>query len=145
MKKIEWNLMVIAAASGESLTPVQLQKVLFIVGENVPSVNRRNYYRFKPYNYGPFSKEVYSDAEDLVASGDVAIVQPPGQAWNNYRITPQGLERAERLREQLHESERSYIDRIVKWVRGLTFRQLLAFIYKQYPDYAKKSMFKVQE
>ena len=145
MEKMEWNLIVIAAAKGQLLTPVQLQKALFIVGENVPSVYKRDYYHFKAYNYGPFSKEVYSDAESLAATGDVAIATAPGQAWSNYRATHQGSKRAEQLRKELSKSERDYIDRIVMWIRGLSFRQLLAFIYKQYPNYAKKSMFKVQE
>jgi len=144
MDRQDWNLIVIGAAKGMTLSPVQLQKALFLLGETLPSINKDDFYRFKPYNYGPFSKEIYSDAEVLAASGLITIAAESGQSWASYRATQHGIRKSDELLATLDDSEKKYITKLVQWIRNLTFEQLLAHVYSKYSDYAKNSMFRVQ-
>lgn len=144
MNRQDWNLIVIGAAKGMTLSPVQLQKALFLLGETLPSINKDDFYRFKPYNYGPFSKAIYHDAENLCAMGLVTIQAESGQSWSSYRITEVGKTKADDLLSKLDESVQSYIKNLIQWIRNLTFEQLLAHVYSKYSDYAKNSMFRVE-
>ena len=145
MRRKDWNLLVISSAGNEGLSPVQLQKALFLLGQTVPRINQAEFYEFKAYNYGPYSKEIYLDAEILAVDGYVGLYTIQGQTWINYKSTETGIKKAKELRSELDNSIIKYIDNIVRWIQRLTFRQLLAYIYKQYPKYAKNSMFKAQQ
>ena len=142
MTKKDWTLLVVAAARSP-LQPVQLQKVLFLIGEELSSTQRktRSFYKFEPYDYGPFCSEVYADADLLAEDGFLQIGRPPGQSYRVYGITSVGMERADELREDLDDSVRHYLDKIVLWVSGLNFRQLVSWIYHKYPRMRENSIF----
>ena len=46
-----------ASAGGRRHTPVQAQKLLFLLDREVPSLGTP--FKFIPYHYGPFDPEVY--------------------------------------------------------------------------------------
>ena len=73
MEKRDWLLLALAAAKTKGLTPVQIQKSLFLFGENMSGIGGSRFYKFVPYNYGPFDKRIYSDAEALETEGLVVI------------------------------------------------------------------------
>src|SRR5437764_1032670 len=89
MNRADWNLLVLAAAGGESLSPVQYQKALFLVSRNLPEeVLGGPLYNFEPYNYGPFDPAVYHDAIRLVAQR-LAVISKSPRGWTQYEATPQ--------------------------------------------------------
>jgi len=141
MKRHEWVLLVIAAAGGEGLSPVQLQKSLFLIRQNCKRAVGPGFYKFIPFDYGPFNPDIYSDAEDLEAEGLVTISRRPGQRWVEYAATPKGIERARSLEEDLPEPVVTYIREVVAWARRQSFNQLVSAIYQQYPEYRKNSVF----
>src|SRR5438067_594412 len=96
MNRIDWNLLVLAAAEGKALTPAQFQKALFLLQQRFPAAVPGGY-AFRPYNYGPFDADVYRDAERLEEQGLAAISRSQG-GWRVYRATPEGLEQALSLR-----------------------------------------------
>ena len=57
MERKEWVLLALFAAEAYRLQPVQLQKSLFLLGQNVKDVGT-SYYDFMPFHYGPFSIDV---------------------------------------------------------------------------------------
>jgi len=136
MTKRDWTLLAIAAADGEALSPVQLQKVLFLLGE-FKLKGRNNFYNFIPYNYGPFDPEIYRDAEALEA--DRLVTVQAGGRWKQYAATPRGLALAERLNADADALD--YLRRVVKWARSLTFQELVTAIYKRFPEYRVNSVF----
>lgn len=140
----DWTLLVIAAAKGHSLTPVQLQKALFLIARNLTSTQRHTafFYDFRPYDYGPFDAEVYRDAERLRAEGLVIIDPSGGVAYRDYTVTAAGVERASILRSQLESSVCDYLDRVVAWVRSLSFNALVQAIYRDYPEMRVNSVFR---
>lgn len=143
MNREDWTLLAVASAEGQPLSPVQLQKSLFIIGtELTDCVNQETFYNFVPYNYGPFDPAVYEDAEGLKHNEFVDIRTAPGQRWNEYSATPAGIDRASELRKELLGEDLEYLDTVVEWTRNLSFDQLVRAIYKEYSEFRAHSVFK---
>jgi uncharacterized protein YwgA len=68
----DWLLAAIAQAGDRGLTPIQIQKILFLLKMEAATYVGDRFYHFEPYNYGPFSSAIYADVDILVASGFVA-------------------------------------------------------------------------
>jgi hypothetical protein len=142
MDRSDWNLLVLSAAAGKPLSPVQLQKVIFLLQRNYPEAVGAGY-NFQPYNFGAFDADVYSDAEGLELQGLSKITRSPG-GWKEYAATPAGLERAKALEAEADPRAISYMKRVVAWARGLTFQDLVRAVYKAYPDTKANSIFRDQ-
>lgn len=141
LSRQDWLLLVLWGAEGKALSPVQLQKTLFLLKENAGGVVGADFYNFVPYNYGPFDPDIYSDAEELQAEDLVAIGDPPGQRWKNYALTQKGTDAARALANMPDARVTEYLRRLVGWVLALDFNTLLQWIYTKYPDYRKNSVF----
>jgi len=141
VQKKDINLLVIDSASDKGLTPVQMQKSLFIIGQSHLPELPSDFYEFHPYNYGPFCEEVYHDADALVAEGMVFSIPVSGQSWFKYIITPKGGGSAQKIRGESNGGLSAYISETVQWVMSLTFTELLRAIYAKYPDYSVNSVF----
>lgn len=142
MRRRDWALLALGAASGEPLSPVQLQKSLFLLGESLPWAIGPEFYQFRPYHYGPFDRAVYCDAEDLAEEGLVRLQREPARPWVEYAATTQGLRRAEALRTEAPAQAVAYLDAVVAWARRLSFQELVTSIYKLYPGQRVNSVFK---
>lgn len=141
LKNREIMLLVIAAAGDTGLTPVQLMKSVFIIGQSRLSDLPSNFYPFFAYNYGPFNPDVYRDVEALVSEGLVLEIRDASRSWPKYAITPAGLRYAENLKRQVASEFSDYIEAVVNWVKSLTFIQLLRAIYAKYPEMRENSVF----
>lgn len=141
LNREDWLKMVLWAANGKPLSPVQLQKTLFLLGKTAPHVVGDEYYEFIPYNYGPFDADIYADAEQLQWQGLVSIDAPAGQRWKSYSLTQTGAEKAEVLAGTLPVEAKDYLAKLVQWVLRLDFRTLLQYIYSKYPTYRANSVF----
>ena len=143
MKRADWLLLALAQGKGDPLTPVQLQKVLFLLGRERRAAAGRAFYKFVPYNYGPFCRDIYTDAEALEADGLVRIDRAePGRAWPEYSATAAGLRRSVQLKKSAPPDGAQYLARVVDWARGLNFQQLVKAIYDRYPDQKINSVFR---
>ncbi|MEW5911296.1 MAG: hypothetical protein AB1814_01970 [Thermodesulfobacteriota bacterium] len=141
MDRKEWALLAIAAAQGDFLTPVQLQKSVFLMDRNLQEMLGPSGYDFTPYHYGPFDARVYDDAELLQLEGAVEIKKAEGDRWSEYSATAAGLIRAEELKARIPPDAAAYIGEVVKWARSLTFQQLIRAIYRKYPEMRANSVF----
>ena len=142
MERRDWALLTLAAAEGAELTPVQLQKVLFLLGERQRDKVGRGFYAFRPYNFGPFSADVYSDAGQLEREGLAVIDRgAPGRNWSLYAATPAGVARAREVAQQAPEGLPDYVGRLVQWARSLTFQELVSAVYAAYPAQRANSIF----
>ncbi len=98
MKPQDWTLLAISAAKGRGLSPIQLQKSLFLLERRLSKEELgEQFYEFVPYNYGPFDVKIYQDAK--------------------------------------------YLDEVVTWILGLSFRDLVRAIYEAYPQFRANSVF----
>ena len=138
MKREDLLLKIIAAAEGESVTPAQLQKVAFLLGNEFGDRLPDNYYIFQKYDYGPFCVEVYRDAEQLQREGLVSIVVNSSGGWKEYAATYQGVVKKHGA---IPDEIASYINEKVEWARSLTFQQLVREVYREFPEYRENSVF----
>ncbi|MHA1305247.1 MAG: hypothetical protein ACTSPI_16225 [Candidatus Heimdallarchaeaceae archaeon] len=141
MEKKGWTLLAIYYANENGLSPVQLQKSLFLLGKNMPNSVGDNYYYFIPYNYGPFDQTIYADAEILSEEGLISINYIHGRRWPQYFVTSNGIDYAKDLEEKAPDEAVSYLRKLVKWVRSLTFQELLRAIYHVFPEFKVNSVF----
>ncbi len=142
MDRANWNLLVLSGADGESLSPVQLQKCLFLLGKAFPDeISGEGFYDFQPYNYGVFDADVYSDAERMQKKG-LTRIAPTGGGWKEYAATPEGLAAAGEVRMQIPANVADYIPRLVSWARSLSFADLVRAVYERFPETREKSIFK---
>jgi uncharacterized protein YwgA len=140
----DWTLLVIAAGKGSTLTPVQLQKSLFLLSRNLTRTQLQvaEFYSFKAYDYGPFNAQIYSDAKQLRDEGLVIIDPMDGARYRDYSATVPGLTSAEQLRTELGAEVRDYLDEVVAWTRSLSFDALVRAIYRDYPEMKANSVFR---
>jgi hypothetical protein len=142
LQKKDWTLLAIALAEGKPLSPVQLQKSVFLFGKLLPDeVLPEDFYEFVPYNYGPFCPEVYRDAEELAEEELVQISSVSAHGYSQYSATPEGIEEGRRLVELLPYRVAEHARVIVEWVRAQTFRALVSAIYERFPEYRANSVF----
>lgn len=141
MTKKELILVLLASAGGAPFTPVQLQKAAFLVDRQVPWLITGSRFEFEPYDYGPFDRTVYQEAETLAAEGNAVVAQHPGGRWSTYSATPQGIALAKEIGATHSEKVRAYLANVTRWVRSQSFSGLVKSIYAAYPDMKVNSVF----
>ena len=139
---MERNKLVLAAlsvAKGSLHTPVQLQKLFFLIDMEIPELVGGPHFDFQPYNYGPFDQAVYRELEilELFNLAETA----PQATWSAYRLTGHGQESGEALFQKLDARAQAYISEASAFVRRLSFTELVSAIYKAYPKMREKSVF----
>lgn len=142
MKNKDWILFAISFTDQKGLSPVRLQKSLFLLGKELPKVVGSNYYRFVPYNYGPFCIDIYQDLDTLISDGYIEAIPHPNSRWSDYRLTSKGQEHIDSITIKDKDAYvLEYLQSVIKWILNLSFQQLIATIYKIYPKYQKNSVF----
>jgi type I restriction enzyme, S subunit len=98
---------------------------------------RRRLYRFVPYHYGPFAKQLYDDLQALAQDGVVQVEND--QAEEKTRITLVDMAKADALLAALPQDITADIAACVDTYGALDHKNLLKAVYKKYPAYAKRS------
>ena len=146
MNRRDWLLLFIAfEGAPRGLDPVRLQKGMFLFREEAGSVPTGETYEFRPYNYGPMSRDIYADLDALVDAGLVESEPAEGQSWSRFRPTNRGIERAHRLAQEAgeeHPGDARHLYDIKQSVASMSFESLLEDVYDRYPRYAANSVFK---
>lgn len=139
-----WPLMALTFAPNGELSPVQMQKALFLMTEQAGEALGDKPYEFVPHNYGPFCAEVYRDIDALNAKGRMGFLPNHSRPWNSYVLTSEGRETAGAALDKLDPQIRGFLRSVVEWVAELDFPDLLRAVYDKYPDYAVNSVFRGQ-
>ncbi len=124
-----------------TLTRVQAQKMVFLVDRQLTDAVGGRVFSFAPYHYGPFDKDVYSALERLEAAGLVATRFQPG-AGKAYQLTEPGQTAASKIVSGLPAAAASHMGVLGRWVRSLSFRDLVAAIYRSYPEMRARTIFR---
>ena len=132
----------LSPASGRAHTPVQVQKLFFLIDANISGEIGGAAFRFAPYDYGPFDAAVYRGLDRLAAEGLVDIQFDPGLRTRCYRLTEHGQAQGATLLAGLSPRAQDYIRRASEFVRSLSFEELIAAIYKAYPAMKVNSVFR---
>lgn len=139
----------------------RLEKLLYLAErEKNMSARVEEPFRFAPYNFGPYSKQVYEAVEDLegfnfvqesrVYQGTAADELEAATMGNEregierrFRLTELGKKVADVLAAR-HPDLVKDLDDIRQAYGSLPLRQLLRYIYTQYPDDATRSTIRHQ-
>jgi DNA-binding PadR family transcriptional regulator len=122
------------------LSPIQIMKGLFLIKQEL---KLEDFYEFEPYLYGPCSFEVYRDLEILTKERLITQV-PSGGRWFYYRITPLGKDKIKEILKTMDEKLAQKILELKKFVAGKSLFELLHYVYKKYPEYAKNSIINLE-
>lgn len=123
------------------LDPVRVQKGMFLLDQRGPTA-ARHLYEFHPYNWGPFSSELYGDLDYLAFSGLIEVTRVPGRTWKRYAVTDKGHVRALSLARQVHPPDLRWVGRARMFVTTRTFAELLRDIYATFPEFTSSSLFR---
>lgn len=125
------------------IDPIRVMKGMFLITMETPDdwLSVADKYEFEPYNWGPFSKDVYSDLEVLRGFGYVSVQAHSGRSWNTYALTKAGQQAAAEVSDSLDPRLMKYIDSVSQFVINRGFSDLLNAVYKRYPQYATRSLF----
>jgi len=132
-------------AGGKVLTPIQLQKTVFLFQKAIEEGEWPNVldqpYEFIPYDYGPFCKEIYWSATCLEDSGLVKSDFASNQRYLLYNATANGLKSGQQIAAKIPKPLAQYFEHVAQWVRERSFSSLVSSIYKRYPAMAENSVF----
>ena len=122
-------------------SPVQIQKLLFLIDKEIPELVEGPHFDFQPYHYGPFDKDVYSVLGSLAELGHVGLDRMMFPRLRSYALTSSGLLLGESAFRKFDPEARDFIKRSSEFVRQHTFSALVAAIYKAYPEMSANSVF----
>ena len=125
------------------MQPIHIQKVLFLVGEELTGFTSDDYYPFYPHWFGPYSTRVAKDLDALAEQGFVESTlfyydDDKGPSWQ-HAITPQAADAIKTAVAQLSKEARFFITEAVAWARSNTFTHICRSIYERYPNMAVNS------
>lgn len=129
------------AAGGEntSYSPVQVQKLLFLIDRKAADLVGGTHFNFVPYDYGPFDRAVYNELDALAQDGLVEV--NTAGPYRKYRLTADGYTLGAEELDGLTEDGQSLLTKIARWIRSQNFQQIVATIYKHYPEMKARSVF----
>jgi hypothetical protein len=142
MNRRELVLAILAASDGRPYTPVQIQKAVFVICDQLPRlINDGPGFHFEPYDYGPFDAQVYSEIEHLWWNGEAVTAPSSSGNWKTYAASDYGVSRGHELLNRAGK-DGQYIRKISAWVRSLDFTSLVKSIYEVYPHMRANTVFR---
>lgn len=135
--RTDWLLRFIAGTEGYDgwVDRIRIMKGMFLFQAEAPRPPEIDY-TFRPYDYGPFTPEIYRDLEALVEKS--YVVESP--AGRSYRATQQGRDYLSGLLFPAQPLE-ALIELRVE-ITDLSFRKLLKRVYSAHPESARRSVAK---
>ncbi len=133
----DWLLCFIAGTEGYDswVDRIRVMKGMFLFQEEGDAPTEVDY-SFRPYDYGPFTPEVYHDLEDLERQGSIAASRDARE----YRATAEGC--AYLVACDLDSGTVEQLHKLRVEVCDLSFRQLLKRVYEAHPESAQRSIAK---
>ncbi len=141
MDRRRFMLASMCPAGTGSFSPVQVQKLFFLLDRNIGEQIGGQHFEFVPYDYGPFDSAVYQELESMQRDGLVEVLEIENLGRRKYRLTDQGLEIGRDALSELDDPIEQYVCNVAEWVRALSFSQLVSAIYSKYPDMKENSVF----
>lgn len=132
-------LAALSPGGGYKYSPVQVQKLFFLIDRQIPDEIGGPHFQFEPYHYGPFDRAVYQQLEHLAARG-LVVIDSTGTP-RTFALTPEGEAFGKAALVGAPERGRNFIQRASEFVRNQSFSSLVSAIYKAFPDMRVNSVF----
>jgi hypothetical protein len=132
----------LASGAGEQypLDRIRIQKAMFLLTRR-GNPDWRELFKYRPYNWGPYSSQLAADMDSLVRQGLVEVEEVRGNQYPRYRTTAAGEARVATIWPALQGPERDFLRSVRSYVTGRSFTQLLREVYAEYPEFAVASYF----
>lgn len=141
MERQEMVLVALAGGGANAIfSPVQVQKLLFLLDRRAARLLGGPYFDFAPNGYGPFDRTISFELDGLSDEGLVETIR--SRPYRRYILTRDGYKRGQHLLERLEGKARAYVTTLAEWVNGLDFQQLVTAIYRHYPEMRGNSVFR---
>jgi len=115
---------------------IRVMKGMFLFQEDGHAPRWEVDYKFRPYDYGPFTEEIYRDAMLLIERGLVAEAVEA----KAYRVTEAGRRYLSTV--QFDPKPLAALIELRVLVSDLSFRELLKTVYQKHPASAARSIAK---
>lgn len=146
-KKIELSrediiLAVLSTVENFAYSPVQIQKLFFLIDKKVADKLGGPFFNFIAYNYGPFDQSIYDDLSKLAMKGYVEVLMSGLNQWRQYKLTTKGQEKGTNILQRLDEKLNKAIFSLASFVTSLSFAELVSAVYQAYPEMKVNSIFR---
>ncbi|GAA1562461.1 hypothetical protein GCM10009789_14560 [Kribbella sancticallisti] len=122
------------------LDRVRMQKAVFLLVQR-GSDGWRHLYDYTPYNWGPYSRDLTVDVDDLASKHLMATEVVQGSQYGRYVTTPAGDHAASASWVHLSLVEQQFLKQVRSYVTSRSFNDLLREVYAAYPQFATESRF----
>lgn len=155
-------------ASGKIAEPIlgitRLQKLLFLLWKEGGFFQHApDLYNFKAYDFGPCMDDLYDDLEFAEDVGLITVTESPSgnefegadedaflrdfgfqlvkkETRRDFALTDDGREAAKALVDALDAADQGRLAQIKRRFNSMPFFDLLRYVYRKYPTFAKKSV-----
>jgi len=100
------------------------------------AASRRRLYRFVPYHYGPFARDLYTDLQALSEQGLITL-DNGDEERTRISLTESGDLQA--IFSDLSEDFKDDVSTVLDTYGYLSHKELLKQVYEKYPSYTVKS------
>jgi uncharacterized protein len=139
MTRDEFILAAMAPGGSYAYSPVQVQKLLFLLDRQIPQELQGPHFHFEPYHYGPFDSDVYYALEQLAQRSLVLIDHT--RTPRTFALSADGVAEGNRILGTVPADTRDFIARTCNFVRTQSFSSLVSAIYKAFPEMRVNSVF----
>jgi len=120
-----WPLLAIAVSGGSGLSPVQLQRSLFLVCQKREEQVGPGFYEFESHGSGPASATLYADIDALVAEEYIVKEWMPESSCSTFRLSDAGRARAADFRRKMKKEALEGLEDAVAWVKEQSYLELV--------------------
>ena len=120
-----WLLLAIAMSGASGLSPVQLQRSLFLVCQKREKQVGPHVYEFEPNGSGPASTALYADMDALVTAEDIVKEWVPESSYSIFRLSDSGRARAADFRRRMKKDALAGLEDAVAWVKEQSYQELV--------------------
>lgn len=117
---------------------IRMQKAVFLLTRRGPE-GWAHLYSYRPYDWGPYSRELANDLQLLTSNSLVRATPARGSRYGHFSLTEQGQTVATSLWPQLRSVERDFLVSVRSYVTKKDFNGLLREVYSAYPEFATES------
>ncbi len=119
----------------------RFQKMVFLLQQEFGNTE---FYDFEAYDYGPFSKGLYDDLDDLIDRNLIKETREEfdeDKVYYEYKLTDAGRELIERLSDQERAQDiMALSERLKQEINSEDLSVVLDRVYSEYPEYAENSV-----
>lgn len=140
MSPRDWLLLLFQDAD-RPIDRVRVQKAMFLFSQRSQAPDPEKY-SFVPYKYGPFSFQIYPDLDTMVAEGLLTAEPFPRVSSPGYKLATKGQRVAASLVQEVPAKRLELLTNLRTYVLERDFESLLNDIYRLYPTFAVRSVFR---